>query len=356
MAAVCLCCAATLFAQQAPEQLFREAVEAQQKGQDEVAIQKYEMLLKLRPDVPEAHANLGAVLARLGRFDQAVRHYRSALVLSPYNRALQINLALAYYKQENFADAIKLLEPLTRSDSADLRTAMILGDVYSRSGQPDRTIALLSRHEQAHSNDLALQWLLGSAMIRAGKKREGLERVDRVARQGRSPDACLLAGRTALEMQEYEIARDYAELALKLNPKLPGVQTLAGMTRQYLADNPGAIDAFQKALAEDKNDYQALLGLGSILLNDRDMDGARTNLLRALELRPKEPLALYQAGRLERAAGNLDAALKYFVQVTSLDPKWAQPHIELSALYFRLNRPEDGERERALYDKLSGGK
>lgn len=50
---------ATAMAQQpSPEQLFREAVEAQQRGNDPLAIQKYQALLRLAPNVPEVHANL----------------------------------------------------------------------------------------------------------------------------------------------------------------------------------------------------------------------------------------------------------------------------------------------------------
>ena len=51
--------------------------------------------------------------------------------------------------------------------------------------------------------------------------------------------------------------------------------------------------------------------------------------------------------------GKLDSAVRNLEQVVKEEPAWAQAHIELSALYFRLNRPEDGERERAVYEKLN---
>lgn len=336
-----------------PEQLFREAVEAQQRGDDRLAIQKYQALLKLAPGVPEVHANLGAAFARLGQLDRAIPHYRAALALDPKNQPLQLNLALAYYKQNNFREAQKLLEPLQSSSPADLRLALLLADCYNHTGQEARTVSLLSRLEPSHPDDLALQWLLGAALVRTGKKQEGLLRLDRPARQGRSAEACLLAGQTAMEIHEYELGRDYAELALKLNPQLPGVWTLAGMTRHYLADNDGALEAFRKALAADPEDYQAHLGIGTVLLVTRELDEARFHLEKALKLRPADKLIHYQMGRLERAAGNLEAAVKHFEFVVRADPDWAQPHIELSALYFRLNRPEDGERERAVFDRLN---
>ncbi len=223
-----------------------------------------------------------------------------------------------------------------------------------RRNMPDPIpVALLGRLESAHKNDMALQWLLGAALVRTGKKQEGLLRLDGPARQGKSAEACLLAGQTAMEIHEYELAREYAELALKINPNLPGVWTLAGMTRHYLADNEGAMEAFAKALAANPDDFEALLGTGTVLLVKRDLDGARRHLEKALKLKPADKLAHYQMGRLERTAGNIEAAVKHLELVVKTDPDWAQPHIELSALYFRLNRPEDGERERALFDKLN---
>ncbi|MGC8882368.1 MAG: tetratricopeptide repeat protein [Bryobacteraceae bacterium] len=336
-----------------PEQIFREAVEAQQRGDDRLAIQKYQELLKLAPKVPEVHANLGAAYARLGQFENAVRHYRAALALDPNNQALQFNLALAHYKQQNFREASKLLEALSAALPADLRVALLLADCYNRTGQEAKTVALLGRLEPSHPNDLALKWLLGAALVRTGKKQEGLVRLDGPARQGNSAEVCLLAGQTAMEIHEYELGRDYAEMALKLNPKLPGVWTLAGMTRHYLADNDGAVEAFQRALAADPDDFEAHLGLGTVLIVKRELEQARQHLEKALQLRPADKLAHYQMGRLERAAGNVEAAVKHLEFVVKADPEWAQPHIELSALYFRLNRPEDGERERSIFDKLN---
>src|SRR5215471_10309953 len=88
-----------------PEQLFREAVAAQQRGDDAAAVQKYQELLKVRPDVVEARANLGAAFAKLGRFDEAIEQYRTALDKNEGNAPLRLNLALAYYKKGKFEEA-----------------------------------------------------------------------------------------------------------------------------------------------------------------------------------------------------------------------------------------------------------
>jgi predicted TPR repeat methyltransferase len=61
-------CAAGMSAQERnPEAVFREAQQAQQAGNNELAVEKYQELLKANPEVVAASANLGIALAALGR-------------------------------------------------------------------------------------------------------------------------------------------------------------------------------------------------------------------------------------------------------------------------------------------------
>jgi tetratricopeptide (TPR) repeat protein len=154
-------------------------------------------------------------------------------------------------------------------------------------------------------------------------------------------------------MNEFERARDYAAEAARLNPRLPGLDTLRGTVLNYLGDAEGAAAALRKAVEADPKDSEAQLALGAVLLTGRDLDGARRHLQLALELNPKSTVARYEWAKLERAEGQVEAAAKDFEKVVHDDPNWAQPHVELAALYFRLNRQEDGERERAIFDRLT---
>jgi len=336
-----------------PEQLFREAIAAQQRGDDATAIQKYEELLKVQPDIVEARANLGVVLVRQGRFDEAIAQYRAALAKNEANGAIRLNLALAYYKKGAFSEAVEQLQTLRAANPQDARVAALLGDAYGHLGQDDKAIEVLRPAQAAHPDDLGLAWLLGSALIRTGQSREGLELVERVAKAGNNAEAYLLAGQTALRLNEFERARDDSDAALRLNPQLPGALTLRGMVLPYLGDDQGAIAALRKALEANPDDFDAHLNLGAVLHTARQLDDARQHLKRALELRPDSNMARYEMARLERTEGKLEAAAMDFEQVIRNDPAWAQPHIELSALYFRMNRQQDGEKERAIFDKLS---
>jgi tetratricopeptide (TPR) repeat protein len=179
-----LFCVATVCAQEPnPEQLFREAQQAQQSGNNELAVQKYQELLSSHPEVVAARANLGIALAALGHYDEAVAQDTAALQLVPGNRDLRMNLALAYYKGQKLSEAAGQFASLLQEDPKNERVAMLLGDCYVRLGKDSEAISLLTPFEQADPDNLTIEWTLGSALIRTGQTREGLQRVDKVAAQ-----------------------------------------------------------------------------------------------------------------------------------------------------------------------------
>jgi tetratricopeptide (TPR) repeat protein len=348
---ISICCVA--MAQSAsPEQMFREAIAAQQRGDDATAITKYQALVKLHPEAVEVRANLGAALSHAGRYDEAIEQYRAALAKLPDNTALRLNLGLAYYKKGDLAQAAEKFDALHRADPGDIRVATLLGDCYSRMGRDQDAIAALMPAETAHPDDFNVAWALGSALIHAGRRAEGLERVVKVAERGHSAEANLLAADSYLALSEFERADVFAKEALKLDPQLKGLHSLSGRIKQYLGDFPGAKADLEKAFAENPDDFDAHVTMAAILNLDRDVDGAERHAKRALELRPASPLALYQMARVERSRGDIQGAVQNFEKVIAAEPEWLRPHIELAALYYRLNRPEDGLKERAIVDKL----
>src|ERR1039457_4705766 len=339
---------------QAPsaEQIFRDAIAAQQRGDDETAIAKYRELIRLRPEVVEVRANLGAALAHAGHYDEAIEQYRTALSKLPDNSALRLNLALAYYKKGDFAQAAEKLDSLHKSEPGDVRVATLLGDCYSRMGRDPDAIAVLTPVEALHPDDLNVAWALGPALIRAGRPAEGLKRVIMVAERGNSPEANLLAADAYLGLSEFERAHVFAEAARRLNPQLKGLYSLSGRIKQYLGDFSGAKADLEKALAEDPGDFNAHVTMAAILNLERDVVGAKRHAERALEISPSSPLARYEVARVQRSQGDIEAAVRNFEKVIEAEPDWLRPHIELAALCYRLNRREDGLRERAIVDKM----
>jgi tetratricopeptide (TPR) repeat protein len=346
---MCLAAVALWGQSESAEQLFHEAVAAQQHGDNKVAIEKYQALVKLHPEAPEVRGNLGAALAHEGRYDEAVQQYRAALEKVPTNAQLRLNLALAYYKKGDLPQATAELTVLHGNAPADVRVATLLGDCYLRAGRFADVVTLLQPIADA---DPGVRFELGTALIRVGKLREGLDLVQKAAEQGQSAEAYQLAADTYLKMNEFERGISLANAAVKLNPKLPGLMTLSGRLKQYMGDYTGAKADLRQGIVEDPNDFEAHVVLAAILNGERDLDGAQEQVNRALALRPDATLARYELARIEKTRGDVKAAVADFEKVVAADPNWLRPHVELATLYYKVNRPQDGEKERATVERL----
>src|SRR5271170_5143878 len=196
-----------------PEKQFQQATAAQQSGDNATAVRIYQELLKAHPESVVVRVNLGASLAQLKRYDDAIEQYRAVLLTDPLNLPVRLNLALAYHEKGDLRHAASELEFVHKSDPSNLQASMLLSECYFRLGRYSETAAILTPLEPVLPDDLDLAWILGSAMIHSGRAEEGLQRIDKVAEKTKSADAYLLAGETRLERDEYDLARRDADAA-----------------------------------------------------------------------------------------------------------------------------------------------
>jgi tetratricopeptide (TPR) repeat protein len=333
------------------DDLLRKAISEQQRGDLSAAIEDYRKALAIRPDMAEARANLGAALAAAGDLDGAIREDSLALPNAPDKTAVRMNLALAYYKKGDWQNARQEFARVHADRPGDFSAAMLLGYSDIKVGRPAEAVDLLLPLEQGQENNMDFQYVLGYALIEAGKP-EGLPRMEKSAAATRSVDAFVLAGAARLRRREFKEARADLDAALEIDPNFPGAQTLAGQARDALGDTAAALPAFEVALRQDPRDLMANLYLGTMRLKDRDLDGARPLLQTAIELAPQLPQARLQWARLNSMTGKYAEAATALEQLEKADPNWIDPHIELAALYYKLHRPEDGQRERDIVKQL----
>src|SRR6266498_3684575 len=352
--AILICMAITASAQQpAADDPLNAAINEQQQGDYQAAIRDYRKVLQARPDMVEAKVNLGAALAHVGQFDEAIAMYKSVLPALPFKNPVLLNLGLAYYKKGDFANAREQFDALHKLQPKDTRTAILLGDTDLRLQKAADAVALLEQLAPANGDNLDFQYVYGSFLIGAGRRREGVPHVEKVAQMGNSPDAYLLAGATLLQLNDFEPARTDLEAALRLNPKLPNIYTLVGTVRDKTGDVKNAEPAFREALKTNADDFDANLYLGAILYKRREMDESKIYLDRALKLNPTNSMARYEGAMLKSAAGQYETAAQELEKLVKDDPQWLDPHVQLASLYYKLHRPEDGARERQIVERLT---
>jgi tetratricopeptide (TPR) repeat protein len=337
-----------------PDQLLKRAIDEQQHGDYSAAIRDYRKILELRPNEVEAKVNLGAALAHAGQFDEAIAIYRSALMSSRDKNPILLNLALAYYKKGDFEHAREQFEILHDAQPNNLQVVILLGDSDLRTGKADAALNVLGPLEDKFSHNMDFEYVLASALIdTTGRRREGVSRMEGVAKAGSAADAYMIAGATLLGLNEYEQARKDLEQALLLKPTLPGLYTLLGTARDKTGDVKAAEPAFREALKNNPDDFEANLYLGAILYKRRDIDEAKVYLDRALRLKPTDSMARYEAAMLKSTSGDYETAAHELELLVKDDPDWLEPHVELATLYYRLHRPDDGAKERQIVESLT---
>jgi tetratricopeptide (TPR) repeat protein len=341
--------AVALYAQQQPEMLLRQAVEAHQRGDIDSAIRQYREFLKLRPSSVEGRSNLGAALARKGEYAAAVKEYEAALRLAPGNPGVLLNLALAHYKTGDLHRAAEELTALRGNPQATL----LLADCWLQLGENKKVIALLKPLNAAEAAEPAIIYMLGTALIRDQQFSAGQVLLDKILKNGDSAEARLLMGTAKLGVADFAAAVQDLARAVELNPKLPSVNSYYGQALMATGDTAAAAKAFRAELEQFPNDFDANLNLAVILRQDQQNDEAMKLLARALRVRPKDVSVRYQIASLELARGKVESAQEKLAQIVQEAPKFTEAHVSLATAYYRLKRKEEGDRERAIVQRLN---
>jgi tetratricopeptide (TPR) repeat protein len=264
------------------------AIQLHQSGDLPGAIREYRACVAAEPNRVEARSNLGAVLAKLGRYQEAINEYQAALKVAPHEVAprLRFNLALAYYKSFQIREAAAEFEALHRGQPADLNLALLLADCRLRTGEFQDAIDLLTPFEASEPDQPALDYVLGMALLRTGRIPEGQARVDRILRRGDSAEGRFLMGAALFMAGNYPGAVTELAKAAALNPDVPSLQSYYGQALLFTGDADGATEAFRKELAANPNDFDANFQLASILAHRGKPAEARPLLERAVQVRP----------------------------------------------------------------------
>jgi tetratricopeptide (TPR) repeat protein len=353
-AALLLACALPARAQSnASEEILRKAIALHQAGNIDGAIQAYKKYLEERPDSPIALSNLGAAYARIARYSDAIAQYRHALRLQPANAPVELNLGLAYYKTGQAELAAELLEKVHRAAPEQLQPTLLLADCWLAMGMDEKVVGLLAPLSDQKPDDLAIAYLFGTALVRNKQIDRGQIVIDRILHNGDSAEARLLLGTTKLNAHDYPAALiDLAE-AVKLNPGLPDVYSFYGQALLRTGDAAGATAAFRKGLAANPNDFTANLQLAVLLRDDEKIEEAAACLQRALQVRPGDLGVRYQMATLDLRQQRLDAARRALESIVREAPRFTEAHVTLATVYYRLKLKEDGDRERAIVQKLN---
>jgi tetratricopeptide (TPR) repeat protein len=291
-------------------------------------------------------------LSAAGQFDAAIEEDTKALSSAPDKTAVRMNLGLAYYKKGDMEGAHTAFAAVHAARPQDVAAAVLLGYTDIKLNKANEAAAMLTPLENGHESNMDLEYVLAYALIDSGEEKAGLPRMEKVAAATQSADAYFIAGTARLHRREFHEARADLDAAIQLHGNFPGLYTMAGQARDALGDTEAAQPAFEQALKADPRDFTANLYLGTMRLKQRDLDTARPMLELALQLQPKSPMARLQMAKLNGMTGKYAEAASTLEELEKADPNWLDPHIELAPIYYKLHRPDDGQRERDIVKQI----
>jgi tetratricopeptide (TPR) repeat protein len=334
------------------DKLMAQAVQLYQAGDVLGAIDAYQAALRIDPKQPGARSNLGAAYVKLGKYDEAIVQYQQALAIDGGNPSIRLNLALAYYKAARLPEAADAFQAVLAADPANKPAILLLGDALLQSGRFQQVIDTLTPHQAEFSNDLGFAYVLGTALLRTGERVRAQTYLDRIFKAGDSAEAHLLMATAQIESREYTEAIIEIKKAIELNPSLPTVHTVYARALMGSGDQESAVRELRRAVAASPNDFEANLELGALLRRDEKHEESAAYLRRAVQLRPQDVTARFGLAGAMLSLGDVDGSRQLLEKVIVDSPDYTAAHVMLATCYYRLKRTDDGDREKAIAERL----
>lgn len=269
---------------------FDRATELGEKGDDAAAIAAWTELAAQHPEDARVHDNLGLELAHIGKYEDAIREYKRALILNPVFSAVHGPLATALVKVGHTADALPEFE-------LALKTAPALPDLHNSYGSAlaqtgrvreaaeefETAIQLNPKYAEAYNN-------LGIALARQGALDEAIEHFSKaIALNPRFAEAHNNLGIALLSNAQPDAARAEQEFkaAIEINPRYADAENNLGTLYRQQGNDAQAEQLFRKAIESSPMFVRAYLSLGSELLSESKTAEASVVLEKALRIDPK---------------------------------------------------------------------
>ncbi len=364
-------------------------------------------VLILDKNSAEAHAKMGVIQVRMGRFHEGVEHLKKALALSPEKIKYHRSLAQSYEFRSHYDNAIrsyKAVSELASAGSDDYNDAIKKIDFLeatklARGGQVEEALAMFSRLVEEHPDDYLIRYSLGLSYYFLRKMDKALVEFEKVVKLNPNyPNAYLnmatiyeSKGNAVLAIESLEkiieinsesgIAKkaqerlgiieggliaasgnhqdalDILSEVIKSNPKNMPALLLMAKSYLQLEEVEFAIDSYKKILLIAPKHLEIKLQLAGLYMMTK-RHGLAVDLLEQLVVEGEGTKYSEQAEKtLARISGESDTAYKklseeekkeifevFLLDKIKRNPNDVESHFKLAQLYMREKRKEEAYR------------
>lgn len=291
------------------------------------------------PAATMAWFNLGDVLARAGRHEEAIEATRRGLALKPDDPFALNDLGNELVIVRRAAEAVPLFERAIEQMPAFAEARSNFGNALMDLGRFDEAIAQLQQAVSLNPNYAEAHNNLGVALAKSGRNEESVAAFERSLAlrpdDGATHDNLAGALRALGRLEE---AFGHHERALRLKPDSPEALANHGRTLQAAGQPVAALAQIERALALKPDLVSARTQYAYALAETGRTDEALAQLLRAVELEPGSAEARFNYGSALAEAGRLEEAVAAFQEAVSRAPEFAPAHENLGTALGTLQR------------------
>lgn len=196
---------------------------------------------------------------------------------------------------------------------------------------------------QVESQNVSDKKALAIAALLRGNHRQAVDEIEAAKSINRGdPEIYNIEGLIYFSLKQYDQAEGYYEKAIELNPNYSEARNnLCGL---YLAAGKwdAAIEQCSKAASDVfyKSREKALTNLGVVYFKKGDIDKAKENYQKALEINPAFAYTHNELGKLHMATGNDLQAIGEFRKAINSFDKYDEAHFNLALAYLRTGKRE----------------
>ncbi|HVZ61018.1 MAG TPA: tetratricopeptide repeat protein [Terriglobales bacterium] len=261
-----------------------------------------------------------AIYGRSEYASRAIEEYRKAIEADPKSEFLNSGLAELYAKTGRISDAVLEAEDILKRDPNNLDAHKLLGRIYLRSlgdlqaGTQSRD--LLRRAVEQYEAISALEpnnpenHLLLGRLYRIGNELLKAEKSFKRALdlQPDSEEAAITLAYLYIEEGDASRATQLL-LAVPEDERSGKTYAALGYTYEQQKLYKKAVEAYKLAVAQDKDNLEAMRGLAQSLLNDNQPDAALDQYRAIVEADSHDAQSYMRIAEIQRRQGRFDEAL-----------------------------------------------
>lgn len=337
-------------------------------GDPEAAMRSVEDVLARQPSHTDALIAKAELLARAGRWDDALAAARAAVAsnqhsataqfalgqalalkrdetnaIAAFNRALQLNPRLANAELElarihlahgRLKEAEQFAHAAITKLAGYVEAHLLLARIHLMNGQPAKAEPSLKALAQAFPDSPAVQTEVG--LLEMSKRNRLAARAAFMRVLERDPTYIeALAGLNKLDIEEKRTDAVKARMTDALRPKPQDGRMLLLASRTYasLGDLPTAEAMLQKAIASDPNNLDAYGMLGRLYATEQRLGDATAQFEKLAEKQPTSAAAHTIVGMLLDMQNRTSEAQQKYERALAVDPRAAVAANNLAWIY-----------------------